>query len=278
LRELQFLKCIDFLPEISLTISLNYFYSVVPFDYFGLPLPGVAVRVLVSANDPGLAAFLARTFRSEHYDVDVSSGWSESHNLIDNREYDLALFEFTFFAPTAVAALQHARGARPDLPILILIERSETRDTERLLAMGVDDFIVRSGASSPEVFARARAVLHRGKQHFRPILRVHDLEIDPARRSASRAGKAIHLTSKEYSLLEYLMRNAGRSVTREQILDRAWNLPVATHTNVVEVYINYLRKKIDNGSEQKLIQTIRGTGYRLGRSTGENSPARAASA
>lgn len=236
------------------------------------------MRILVSANDSSLAVLLERMFRCERYDTDLAHGWNEARSFVESRDYDLALFDVSLSDAAAVATLQHAHNTKPELPILVLIKRPETNDTERLLAMGAADFVVWSDASSTEVFARARAVLHRGKQSLAPILRVQDLEIDPARRSASRAGKAIHLTAKEYSLLEYLMRNAGRSVTREQILERAWNLPVPPHTNVVEVYINYLRKKLDGGSEQKLIHTIRGTGYRLGRSTPETSPAKAASA
>lgn len=236
------------------------------------------MRILVSANDSGLALLLERTFRSERYDTDLAHGWNEARAFVEGRDYDLALFDVSLSDPAAVATLQYTHNTKPDLPILVLIKRPETKDTERLLAMGADDFVVWSGASSPEVFARARAILRRSKQFPAPVLRVHDLEIDPAKRSAARAGRAIRLTSKEYSLLEYLVKNAGRSVTREQILERAWNLPVSPHTNVVEVYINYLRKKVDRGSEKKLIQTVRGTGYRLGQFTGENSPAKAASA
>lgn len=236
------------------------------------------MRILVSANNSGLAALLERTFRSERYDADFPHGWDETCSFVQGREYDLALFDVSLSDPAAVATLQYTHNTRPGLPILVLIKQSETQDTERLLAMGADDFVVWSGASFPEVLARARVVLLRGKLFPAPVLRVHDLEIYPATKRACRGGKPIHLTSKEYSLLEYLMRNAGRSVTREQILERAWNLPVSPHTNVVEVYINYLRKKVDGGPGQRLIQTVRGTGYRLGQFAGENSPAKAASA
>jgi DNA-binding response OmpR family regulator len=237
------------------------------------------VRILISANDSAFAAFLEHSFRTEQYAVDLARDWDEARSFIDTRNYDLAVLDMSQSVAAALAALQHARSVRPELPILVLINRSQTEDSVRLLAMGADDFAFRSAASSPELLARARAVLHRGSRPQYSVLRVRDLELNRARRTVSRAGKVIHLTSKEFSLLEYLMRNAGQDVTRDQIIEHAWNLPAAPHTNVVEVYINYLRKKIDGEFEQKLIQTIRGTGYRLLKADiPGNSPARAVSA
>lgn len=237
------------------------------------------MRILISAADSEFASFLAHTFRAESHLVDLVRDWDETGSLIETREYDLALLDMSPYDAAALVALQNARSLRPQLPILVLINRSQTEEGVRLLAMGADDFAFRSVASCQELFARARAVLHRGGRPAAAVLRVQDLELDPTRRTVSRGGKAIHLTSKEYSLLEYLMRNAGRDVTREQILEQAWNLRSAPHTNVVEVYINYLRRKIDGDSPHKLIHTVRGTGYRLLRAAGpESSPAQAASA
>jgi DNA-binding response OmpR family regulator len=237
------------------------------------------VRILVSANDSGFAALLDHAFRADHYVVDLPRDWDETRSFVETREYDLAFLDMSSSGDAGPAALRHARSVRPQLPILVLIRRSQIQESAHLLAMGADDFVFRSAASSPELLARARAVLGRGSRHPASVLRVQDLELDAAKRVASRAGKTIHLTSKEYSLLEYLMRNAGRDVTRQEIIEHAWNLTAAPQTNVVEVYINYLRKKIDGGSRQKLIQTIRGTGYRLQRSDGPEDPsAKAASA
>ena len=236
------------------------------------------MRILVSATDSGFAAFLEQSFRAEHYLVDRATDWEGTRSLVENREFDLALLDLSLSDPAGLAALQHLRGIRPHLPILVLINRTQLEDSVRLLTLGADDFVFRSAASSPELFVRARAVLHRGGRPLTAILQVQDLELNPAKRTVTRAGRAIRLTSKEYSLLEYLMRNAGHGVTRDQIIEHAWNLPAAPHTNVVEVYINYLRKKIDGESEDKLIHTIRGTGYRLMKADPETSPARAASA
>jgi DNA-binding response OmpR family regulator len=236
------------------------------------------VQILVSATDSGFAAFLEQTFRAEQYVVDLASGWEETRSLVENREYGLALLDMSLSDPAGLSALQYVRGIRPHLPILVLINRTQLEDRVRLLTLGADDFVFRSAASSPELFVRARAVLHRGGRPLASVLQVQDLELNPAKRTVTRAGRAIRLTSKEYSLLEYLMRNAGRGVTREQIIEHAWNLPAAPHTNVVEVYINYLRKKIDGESEHKLIHTIRGTGYQLLKAVPERSPVTAVSA
>jgi DNA-binding response OmpR family regulator len=236
------------------------------------------MRILVSATDSGFAAFLEQTFRAEQYVVDLAADWVETRSLVESREFDLALLDMSLSDPAGLAALQYVRGIRPHLPILVLINRTQLEDSVRLMTLGADDFLFRSAASSPELFVRARGVLHRGGRPHASVLQVQDLELNPAKRTVTRAGRAIRLTSKEYSLLEYLMRNAGRGVTREQIIEHAWNLPAAPHTNVVEVYINYLRKKIDGESEHKLILTIRGTGYQLMKAGPDRSPARAASA
>ena len=236
------------------------------------------MQILVSATDSGFAAFLEQTFRAEQYVVDLATGWEETRSLVEGREYGLALLDMSLSDPAGLSALQYVRGIRPHLPILVLINRTQLEDSVRLLTLGADDFVFRSAASSPELFVRARAVLHRGGRPLASVLQVQDLELNPAKRTVTRAGRPIRLTSKEYSLLEYLMRNAGRGVTREQIIEHAWNLPAAPHTNVVEVYINYLRKKIDGESEHKLIHTIRGTGYQLLKAGPDGSPARAVSA
>jgi DNA-binding response OmpR family regulator len=236
------------------------------------------VQILVSATDSGFAAFLEQTFRAAQYGVDLAADWEQTRSLVENREYGLALLDMSLSDPAGLSALQYVRGIRPHLPILILINRTQLEDSGRLLNLGADDFVFRSAASSPELFVRARALLHRDGRPLASVLQVQDLEINLAKRTVTRAGRAIRLTSKEYSLLEYLMRNTGRGVTREQIIEHAWNLPAAPHTNVVEVYINYLRKKIDGESEHKLIHTIRGTGYQLLKAGPERSPAKAASA
>jgi len=222
------------------------------------------VRILVSESDSGFGAFLEQSFRAEDYTVDLAHDWEEAKSLVEQHAYDLALLDISVSDGAGFEVLRHFHVVRPQLPVLVLINRTQLEDSTRLLGMGADDFAFRSAASSPELSARARAVLLRGgNRPLGTVLRVDDLELNPAKRTVTRSGKPIHLTSKEYSLLEYLMRNVGHGVTREEIIGHAWNLPAPPQTNVVEVYINSLRKKIDGQSEYKLIQTIRGRGYQL---------------
>jgi two-component system, OmpR family, copper resistance phosphate regulon response regulator CusR len=237
------------------------------------------VRILASTSDADFAAFLERTFRAEHFIVEQASEWSQAQEKLESRAFDLALLDLSAFEGPGVSMLQQLRGLCPLLPILVLINSRQMEDSVGLTAEGADDFAQRDSISNSELVARARAVMQRGTHRTASLLRVQDLELDSAKRAVLRGGKRIHLTSKEYSLLEYLMRNAGSDVTREQIIERAWNLPSAPQTNVVEVYINYLRKKIDGDFDRKLIRTVRGTGYRLLRADGsDGSPVKAASA
>lgn len=158
--------------------------------------------------------------------------------------------------------LKHVQAHPVHPPILILAGRARLEDRVRALDEGADDCLLKPFAYS-ELSARVRALLRRGNHRIDSVLRVEDLEIDRIERTTKRAGRTIELTPKEFALLEYLARNAGRRVTRPMIIEHVWNLSFDTMTNVVDVYINYLRKKIDAGSSRKLIHTIRGVGYQL---------------
>lgn len=230
------------------------------------------MRILVLADDPCFASFLERTLRAERFTVDCVPEWNQARTKLENRKYDLALLDISVSETAGMATLQQVRGLRPLLPILVLINSRQMENISGLTSMGADDFAQRAATSALEVVARTRALVRRGIRQISSVLRVQDLELDSAKRTVLRGGKRIRLTSKEYSLLEYLMLNAGSDVTREQIIEQAWNLSSAPLTNVVEVYINYLRKKIDGDFEHKLIRTVRGTGYRLLRCDGSDSP------
>jgi DNA-binding response OmpR family regulator len=136
-------------------------------------------------------------------------------------------------------------------------------DRVKGLDLGADDYLTKP-FSFTELSARVRALLRRAALPAEVMLRVGDLELNRVERVVKRAGKAVELTPKEFSLLEYLMRNVGRCVTRAMIIEHVWNLSFDTMTNVVDVYINYLRKKVDQGFERKLIHTVRGVGYQIG--------------
>jgi DNA-binding response OmpR family regulator len=147
--------------------------------------------------------------------------------------------------------------------VLILSGRARVEDRVKGLDLGADDYLAKPFSFS-ELSARVRALLRRNPSSLDIILRVEDLELDRAERLVRRAGRRIDLTPREFALLEYLMRNAGRPVTRAMIIEHVWNFSFDTMTNVVDVYINYLRKKVDQGFEHKLIHTVRNVGYVLG--------------
>jgi len=161
-----------------------------------------------------------------------------------------------------MGVLRGVRPKRPSLPVLVLTGRSRLEDRIHALDSGADDCLVKPFSYS-ELSARVRALLRRRPVAATTLLRIADLELDRVERTVKRAGKRIELTSKEFGLLEYLLRNAGHRITRNMIVEHVWNLSFDTGTNVVDVYINYLRKKVDEGFNPKLIHTVRGVGYEL---------------
>ena len=220
------------------------------------------MRLLVAENDPALGTFLQRGFGEEHYVVDLASDGARTQLLVQEREYDLAILDLNLPRPDGLEVLQQVRARRRQLPILILTGRNRLEDRVRVLDLGADDFMLKPLAFS-ELSARVRALLRRGGRALETVFRVEDLELNRVEHKVTRAGRTIELTPKEFALLEYLMRNAGQCVTRPQIIEHVWNLSFDTMTNVVDVYINYVRKKVDASSERKLIRTIRGIGYQL---------------
>jgi DNA-binding response OmpR family regulator len=219
------------------------------------------MRILVAENDAALGTFLSRSFDAENYTVDLTTSAEEAKLIAAQREYDAAILDLNLPDPGILDVLGQLRGSRPHLPILILA-RTRPEDRAQMLDLGADDIVLKPFAFA-ELSARVRALLRRGKRSPETMLCIDDLELSLVEHKVKRAGRAIELTPKEFSLLEYLMRNAGRQVTRAQIVQHVWNLSFDTMTNVVDVYINYLRKKVDAFSDQKLIHTIRGIGYRL---------------
>jgi DNA-binding response OmpR family regulator len=182
--------------------------------------------------------------------------------MAQSREYDAAILDVNLSRPSILEVVRDVRSRSQRLPILVLSSRSRPEDRVQVLDVGADDVILKPFAFS-ELSARVRALLRRGGRAPETILQVEDLELNRVEHKVRRAGRTIELTPKEFSLLEYLMRNAGKQVTRAQIVEHVWNLSFDTMTNVVDVYINYLRKKVDASSGCKLIHTVRGIGYLL---------------
>jgi DNA-binding response OmpR family regulator len=225
-----------------------------------------SMRILVVEDDKAVASFVKRGLESEQYAVDVAADGEDAQTLIEAANFDLIILDLGLPKVDGLDVLKHIRNRRPSPPVLILSGRARVEDRVKGLDLGADDYLTKPFSFS-ELAARVRALLRRNPKPLDIILRVGDLELDRAERVVRRAGRRIELTPREFALLEYLMRNAGRSVTRAMIIEHVWNFSFDTMTNVVDVYINYLRKKVDQGFEQKLIHTVRNVGYQLG--TGE---------
>ena len=221
------------------------------------------MRILVAEDDSPLAAFLRKGLEAEHYAVDVVADGEQAQFMAEEYDFDLLILDLNLPQIDGLEVLKNLRGKKPGLPVLVLTARSRIEDRVKGLDLGADDYLTKP-FSFTELSARVRALLRRGGRPVDSIFRVEDLEMNRVERTIKRAGKRIELTPKEFALLEYLMRNAGRRVTRNMIIEHVWNLSFDTMTNVVDVYINYLRKKVDEDFEPKLIRTIRGVGYQLG--------------
>jgi len=220
------------------------------------------MRLLVAESDPALATFLQRGFDAENYAVDLTPGGEEAKLKVQEAEYDLAVLDLNLPKPGCLDLLRSIRAQRHQMPILVLTSKGQLPDRVQVLDLGADDLVLKPFAFS-ELSARVRALLRRGGRSGDTILRIEDLELNRVEHSVKRGNRRIELTPKEFSLLEYLMRNTGQRVTRAQIIEHVWNLSYDTMTNVVDVYINYLRKKVDASSSHKLIHTIRGIGYQV---------------
>ena len=220
------------------------------------------MRILVVEDDAPLASFLKKGLEAEHYAVDIAPDGEEARQAAGESDYDLLLLDLNLPKRDGLSVLRSVRPTRPTLPVLVLTGRSRVEDRVQALDAGADDCLIKP-FSFTELSARVRALMRRRPTAAGLRLRVADLELDRVERTVQRAGKRIELTSKEFGLLEYLLRNAGHRLTRNMIVEHVWNLSFDTGTNVVDVYINYLRKKIDEGHTPKLIHTVRGVGYEL---------------
>jgi two-component system, OmpR family, copper resistance phosphate regulon response regulator CusR len=228
------------------------------------------MRILIAEDDEALARFVRQGLEGEQYHVDVFSDGEQARAAAIDLEYDLLILDLNLPKVDGVAILRQLRSKKPSLPVLILTQRTRVEDRVQCLDGGADDYLPKPFSFS-ELSARIRALLRRSHLPSESVLTVADLKLDRVQHLVERAGTRIDLTAKEFSLLEYLMRNAGRSVTRSMILEHVWNLTFDTTTNLVDVYINYVRRKIDDGHATKLIRTVRGVGYKLRAATAEIS-------
>lgn len=237
------------------------------------------MRILVAEDAPAVAGFLRCTLEDERHVVDVAGDGEQAAFLALENNYDLLILDLNLPRRDGLDVLREVRAGKEHVPVLILTARERIEERVEALDLGADDYLTKPFDIS-ELSARVRALLRRGARQASSVLRVEDLELDRVERRVRRGPRAIELTPKEFALLEYLMLHGGRSVTRAMIARHIWDLPFDPVSNVLEVYINYLRKKVDAESDRKLIHTVRGVGYQIGvsenmeRASGSRGPAR----
>lgn len=221
------------------------------------------MHIVIAEDDLPVAKFISSGLEAEHFNVRHASSGRDLLSTLEEGPGDLLIIDLNLPGVNGLEVVREARSRKPHLPILILTGNSRVEDRVSGLDSGADDYMTKPFAFS-ELLARVRALLRRSSLPFEPVLHSQDLELDRVRRVVSRSGISIALTPKEFALLEYLMLNAGREVSRSAIIHHVWKLSSDTMTNVVDVYINYLRKKIDVDAPERLIHTVRGAGYRIG--------------
>ena len=220
--------------------------------------------VLVVEDERRLAQLVRRVLEEEGHTVDVAHDGEEGLQMALEGTHDVIVLDIMLPVINGLDVCKSLRSNRIDTPVLLLTALDGVDDRVRGLDAGADDYLPKPFAFQ-ELMARLRALSRRRVQPRDPQeLTVDDLTLDLRRRRAQRDGRQIELSPKEFSLLEFLMRNQGRVVTRTQILDHLWGYDFATDSNLVDVYVAYLRRKVDKGNDAKLIRTVRGVGYALG--------------
>jgi DNA-binding response OmpR family regulator len=220
------------------------------------------MRILVVEDESKVANFLKKGLEQSGYEVHLASDGETGFDMFRATEYDLVLVDLMLPRMSGWELIPLLRKDKPALPILALTAKGSVGDRVRGLNLGCDDYLVKP-FSFAELLARIQAQLRRGTALSTAEMRVADLAIDPLKRRVTRAGKVIELSNKEFALLEYLLRNKDQIVTRNMITENVWDASFDNITNVVDVYINYLRNKLDRGFETRLIHTVRGVGYTL---------------
>ncbi len=219
------------------------------------------MRILVIEDEKKVADFVRRGLKEEGYSVDVAYDGEEGHFQAATNDYDLIVLDVMMPKLDGISLCKKLRAQKILIPILMLTAKDSVKNKVTGLDSGADDYLVKPFAFE-ELLARIRVLLRKTGSAVTQ-LQAADLTLDLLTHKAGRAGKEIILTSKEYALLEYLVRNAGNIVTRTMISEHVWDIHFDTLTNVIDVYINYLRRKIDEGHKKKLIHTVRGRGYVL---------------
>jgi DNA-binding response OmpR family regulator len=220
------------------------------------------MRILVIEDEAKVGSFIKRALEEESYAVDLCADGAQGLDLALSGSYDLVIVDLMVPSLPGLEIVKRLRKEKITSPVLILTALSQVDQKVKGLDAGADDYLTKPFAID-ELLARVRALLRRGPTDAVGILQVDDLILNPATREVTRGEQRLDLTAKEYALLEYFMRNTGRVLTRPMIAEHVWNLDFDTFTNVIDVYVNYLRNKVDKGRSRKLIHTVRGSGYVL---------------
>jgi two-component system copper resistance phosphate regulon response regulator CusR len=220
------------------------------------------MRCLVVEDEKKVADFVARGLRAERFAVDVANDGNTGWDLASKFDYDLVILDLMLPGLAGTELLERIRRKSSSIPVLILTARDAMRDKVKHFEAGADDYLTKPFAFA-ELLVRAKALLRRGPINRESVLRAADLELDRLSQQVRRAGRKVTLTSKEYALLEYLLSNAGRVLSRTMIIEHVWDQSFQGLTNIVDVYVRHLRTKVDDGHARKLIRTVRGAGYCL---------------
>lgn len=220
------------------------------------------MHILLIEDEKKVASFIQRGLEAEHYSVDVAHDGEEGLGRLFDGDYDLVILDVMLPKRDGLSLLREARDRGIHIPMLLLTARDTLSDKVAGLDQGADDYLTKPFAFE-ELVARVRALLRRGAPTQPAVLTLADLRLDPVARQVTRAGRPIDLTAKEFALLEFFLRNPGRVLSRALIAQHVWGVDFDTFTNVIDVYVKYLRKKIDADFEPKLIHTVRGAGYVL---------------
>ncbi|HYU16731.1 MAG TPA: response regulator transcription factor [Candidatus Acidoferrum sp.] len=221
------------------------------------------MRILVVEDERKVASFLRQGLQEEGHAVETAGdGAAALDMLLEGPGYDLVVLDVMLPKRDGFDVLKTLRQRRVQTPVLCLTARDAVSDKVAGLDLGADDYLTKPFAFE-EFLARVRALLRRGTGQRAPVLKLADLTLDPATRTVTRDGRRITLTTREYALLEYFLRNVGRVLSRPMIAQHVWGLDFDPESNIIDVYVGYVRRKIDGDGERRLLHTVRGAGYML---------------
>ena len=221
------------------------------------------MKVLVIEDDPTVGQFVKRGLEEARWSVDLVADGEEGEQLAKSQPYDLVVLDLRLPGRSGQQVLRNLRARGFEKPVLVLTAQDAVDAKVETLRAGADDYVTKPFAFE-ELLARIRALLRRGRGGAASVLAIDDLTVDPVTRSVRRGEQPLQLSAREYALLEYFLRNVNRVLSRTVIAEHVWELPYAVNTNIIDVYVRYLREKLDAGSRRPLIHTVRGTGYRFG--------------